>query len=124
MENQQSDVIDLWNNLPATARGISIAGIMLYIFTFAIAAAYASVLPWYVAICLFVWPLIIVAWMLVLWILFVVFSVAGVLLGKKRAKEEPGKTFTKVVIFIPAVIGTALTVVDVFFNDIFSSAED
>jgi hypothetical protein len=118
------DVLDLWNNLPASAKGISIAGIVFYIFTFMVAAACSATLPWYVTVGLFIWPLIIVVWLLIIWTVFVIFSIANVLLGKKRAQEDPRKSFTKVIVFVPTVIGTALTVVDVFFNDIFSTPEE
>jgi len=122
-QSEQSDVLDLWNNLPATARGVSITGIVMYALTLIVDIAYGQSFSWYVTMGLLIWPLIVVAWLLVIWTAFVVFSMARVLFEPKTAaKEDIGKTLTKIIIFIPAVIGTALIVVEVFVNDIFSTS--
>jgi hypothetical protein len=122
MELQQQNeagVLDLWNNLPGTPKAVSVAGIVFYLFSVAFSVGYGDVFPWYVSILLFVWPLIIVAWLLVILIAFIIISSARVLFAGKSLKD-PSETFVKIVVFVPTVIGTALTVVDVFFNDIFS----
>jgi hypothetical protein len=127
MEPEESDdVLDIWNNLPGTAKGVSIAGIVMYILTF-VAAVGVPYLPWFIVILLLVWPLIVVAWLLLIGICFAIFSVAALLTSDKIAKEQQRKVLTsrviKTVIFIPTVIGTALTLVDAFASDIFSKTE-
>lgn len=116
---QPEDVLDLWNNLPAIAKGISIAGIVMYVFTFFLAVGISDIAPWYVTVGLLVWPLIIIAWLLAIWAFFVIFAVAKILVSGDGKKADPTKSLIKIIVFIPAVIGTALTVVDVFVADIF-----
>jgi hypothetical protein len=122
-EEYSEDVLDIWNNLPGTAKGVAIAGIVMYIFTFLLAVGIPS-LPWFVIILLLVWPLVVVAWLLIIGVGFAVFSVAALLTSDKITKEQQRKILVnriiKTVIFIPTVIGTALTLVDAFASDIFS----
>lgn len=116
------DVLTLWDNLPASARGGSITFIVTYLFTFGLAllAGRAGlVLDGVVLIGLLVWPLIVIAWLLVIWMAFAVISTARALIGGDKKERSLKKT----IIFIPAVIGTAFTVVDVFVKDIFSQEE-
>ena len=114
------DVLTLWDNLPAVVRGISVAGIITYIATLLFAVATQGYISWYVTMGLLIWPLILVVWLLVIWLAIAIFSAASVLAGK-RGVGDSRKTLLKTVIFIPAVIGTALTVVEVFVSDVFSS---
>lgn len=128
MTQPQDDVLDLWNNLPAQARGISVTGIITYLFTFVFAAfsdRLGLALSNQVTIGLMIWPLIIVAWLLVVWLALAIFSGARILLeGDKEKRAEVSRQVMKTIIFVPTVIGTALTVVDVFVRDVFSSSED
>jgi hypothetical protein len=118
-----SDVLELWNNLPAAARGVSIAGIVLYLFTFVAAFGFGNIYPWYVTIGLFVWPLVVIVWLLVIWLGFAVFSVAVLLTSKritpKDARGEMFNRLVKTIVFVPTIIGTCLTLVDAFVSDIF-----
>jgi hypothetical protein len=127
MTQPQDDVLDLWNNLPPQARGISVTGIITYLFTLIFAMfsdRLGLVLPGQVAIGLMIWPLIIVAWLLVVWLALAIFSGARILLeGRKERRAEAGRQVMKTIIFVPTVIGTALTVVDVFVRDVFSSED-
>lgn len=113
-------ILDLWSNLPPVIKGTAIAGVVTYLITVLTALViiqlglYASLL---VILGLFVWPLILVIWLVVIWAAIAVFSAASVLLsGETRDKKH---LLLKTLIFIPAVIGAALTVVEVFVRDIF-----
>lgn len=122
---ENEDVITLWENLSSTVRGTAVAGIVTYLFTLAIALGLGEYIPWLATVILIVWPLVVIAWVVVIWVAFAAFSVARVLVGGDSAikNKDPKKLLLKTVIFIPTVIGTALTVVNVFASDIFSSEE-
>lgn len=122
MSQQQSDsedVLTLWDNLSPLVRGTSIAGIVTYIATLLFAIGVRDFIPWYVTIGLLIWPLILVVWLLVIWLAIAVFSTASVLAGEKKMGDSR-KMLLKAVIFVPTVIGTALTIVEVFVSDVFS----
>jgi hypothetical protein len=121
-QSDSEDVLNLWDNLPPVAKGISVAGIITYIATLLFAVATQGYISWYATMGLLIWPLILIAWLIVIWLAIAVFSAARVLVGEKKIGDSR-KMLLKTVIFVPTVIGTALTVVEVFVSDVFSSPE-
>ena len=119
MDSEDDGVLAIWNNLPGTAKGVSIAGILLYVCTFAL-AFWLQGLPWYIMAGLLFWPLIVIAWLLLIAVAFAVFSVSALLTNDKSMyRKKLVERVVKTVVFIPTVIGTALTLVDAFASDIF-----
>lgn len=113
-------ILDLWNNLPPVAKGTATAGIVTYLLTLMAAVAILKLglyADWFVILGLCIWPLILIAWLVVVWVAIAVFSTANVLLGGESRDRK--HLLLKTMIFIPVVIGTMLTVVEVFVRDIF-----
>ena len=118
-----TSVIQIWENLPSVNKAISVASVILYMFTSMISLATAGIVPWYVTIGFIVWPMVVIAWLVAIWALFAIIAIASVLFQGKitasTAKSRWSMRIAKTVLFVPTVIGSALAVVDVFATEIF-----
>lgn len=122
--DEREGVLQIWENLPSSNKALSIASVILYMFTTAISLATMGEVPWYITMGFVAWPLLIVVWLVVIWVMFAILSIASVLFqGKISASTARSRwilRIVKTIIFIPTVIGSALAVVDVFANEIFT----
>jgi len=116
-------VLQIWENLPSTNKAISVAAIVIYMITFVLSLGTMGAVSWYVTIGFIVWPMVVIAWLVGIWALFAIISVASVLFqGKidtKTAKARWILRIVKTIVFAPTVIGSSLAVVDVFTTEIF-----
>ena len=120
---EDEGVTQIWENLPSVNKAMSVASVVLYMFTFVISMATMGTVPWYITVGFLVWPMVIIVWLLGIWALFAIISVASVLFQGKisasTAKSRWAMRIIKTILFVPTVIGSALAVVDVFANEIF-----
>lgn len=123
MPGERSDVIDLWDNLPPLTKGVSVAGVILYIFTLLSGIGFSGSIPFYIFLFCLIWPIILIVWIVIIWIGFAIIISARLLIGKqittKNVRAEFSDNLTRTVIFVPTVIGTMISVVEVFATDVF-----
>ena len=118
------DVLDLWTNLTPSIRAVSALAVITYIGTLFAAIALGGMIPLYGTALLVLWPAISVVWLLLLWILLAAGSISVPLAGGKltgdEAKIQYSEKIVKALIFLPVIVGSILSVADVFASDIFS----
>jgi hypothetical protein len=122
-EEEITSVIQIWENLPSVNKAVSVASVVLYMFTSVISMITVGIVPWYITIGFLMWPMVVIAWLVVIWALFAIIAIASVLFqGKITASTARSRwvmRIAKTILFVPTVIGSALAVVDVFATEIF-----
>jgi hypothetical protein len=115
------DVLSLWESFPEWIKGATLFIILTYLATFMI-ASYWTDLPVEVSTLLVYWPFAIMIWAALIWFGFSLIIMVGVWVGGLFSKEEHQTTThraKKVILYIPIVIGSIISVSVVFMSDIF-----
>lgn len=116
------DVLSLWDSFPEWIKGATLFIILTYLATFMI-ASYWTDLPVEISTLLVYWPFAIMIWAALIWFGFSLIIMVGVWVGGLFSKEEHQTTTyraKKVILYIPIVIGSIISVSVVFMSDIFN----
>jgi len=122
MTSQDSDVLSLWESFPEWIKGATLFVILTYLVTLMVATYWASGLPVELATLLVYWPFAIVIWAALIWFGFSLIVMVGVWIGGLLSgKENTGvkQRAKKVILYIPILIGSIISVSVVFMSDIF-----
>lgn len=122
MSNAENDVLSLWDSFPEWIKGATLFLILTYLATFMAANYWTASLPEGLPAMLIFWPFAVLIWAAVIWFGFSLIVMVGVWIGgffsgqeypdiKNRAK--------KVILYIPIVVGSIISVSVVFMTDIF-----
>lgn len=126
MKQTDDDVLSLWESFPEWIKGATLFIIMTYLAGFMVANYWGSSLTTEVATLLVYWPFAILIWMALIWFGFSLIIMVGVWIGGHFSKGENlgiVQRAKKVILYIPIVIGSIISVSVVFMSDIFHGKE-
>lgn len=118
----EDDVLSLWESFPEWIKGLTLFVILTYLATFMIANYWSSIIPEGMATVLVYWPFAILIWAALVWFGFSLIITVGVWVGGYFAHEKDTgiiKRAKKVILFIPIIVGSIISVSVVFMSDIF-----
>lgn len=115
------DVLSLWESFPEWIKGTTLIIILTYLLTL-MTAIYWEGLPHEIATILVYWPFAVIVWVAIIWFGFSLIVMVGVWVGGLFTTGETTgivKRAKKVILYIPIVIGSIISVSAVFMSDIF-----
>jgi len=123
------DVLQLWESFPGWIKGATLIIILTYLTTL-LAGFYgqglvSSELSWFLAF----WPFILIIWIAIVWFGFSLIVMVGVWVGGLFVKNPADsvsivRKAKKIILYIPIVVGSIISVSVVFMSDIFRSGAD
>lgn len=123
----ENDVLEIWETFPDWLKGATIFLILTYLVTFMVSNYWGDTIAVEVATILVYWPFAILIWAALIWLgfsLIIMFGVwVGGLLSSEQKHPEIIKRAKKVVLFIPVVVGSVISVSAIFMSDIFRSTK-
>lgn len=122
MSNAENDVLSLWDSFPEWIKGATLFLILTYLATFMAANYWAASLPEGLPAMLIFWPFAVLIWAAVIWFGFSLIVMVGVWIGGFfSGQEHPDikNRAKKVILYIPIVVGSIISVSVVFMTDIF-----
>lgn len=118
----EDDVLSIWESFPDWVKGTTLLLILTYLTTL-FSSFYWVGLPQELKTLFAYWPLMIVGWLTIVWLGFTLIIMFGVWVGGWFSKEPENDTITrkakKVILYIPILVGSAISVSAVFMKDIF-----
>lgn len=122
------DVLQLWESFPSWIKGATLVVILTYLTTLMAAFYGLETLPALWTMALAFWPFVLMIWIAIIWFGFSLIVMVGVWVGGlfvKDSRESTGvvKKAKKIILYIPIVIGSIISVSVVFMSDIFRSGD-
>ncbi len=123
------DVLQLWVSFPSWIKGTTLVLILTYLTTLMAAFYGIDFLPALWIMALAFWPFVVMVWIAIIWFGFSLIVTVGVWIGGMFVKN-PAENISvirkakKVILYIPIIIGSILSVSVVFMSDIFNLAGD
>jgi hypothetical protein len=127
MNPKEDDVLSLWDSFPEWIKGATLFVILTYLAGFMIANYWAADLSSEVTTLLVYWPFAIMIWAALIWFGFSLIIMVGVWIGGLFSKEENGGIIIrakKVILYIPIIIGSIISVSAVFMSEIFRRRDE
>jgi len=116
------DVLSLWESFPDWIKGTSLLLILTYLTTL-FASFYWHDLSPELKTYFAYWPLMVIGWLTVVWFGFTLIVIFGVWVGGLFEKEPENTSLIrkakKVILYIPILVGSIISVSAVFMSDIF-----
>lgn len=117
------DVLSLWDSFEPGTKALTLLAIITYLTTLFTATYWTGVDPM-ISVWLLFWPFILTVWATIVWFGFTLVVMFGMWAGQVVLGVDAGVSFRerakKIILFVPVVIGSVISVSRVFMADIFT----
>ena len=123
-------VLDLWDANTGSMKGMVITLILVYMTTLLMGMIWISSFDGLTWVLLVSWPVIAMIWLVIVWLVFAAISGLGCWISYLATSGHLGEEYPdyivkmkKIMLFLPVVISTIISVCGVFLGDIFRREE-